>query len=177
MTDTPINFIEPQLKRIRGGRQSEVRRPHGRYARLASGDRLWIREPFHLSRTFDAIAPTSAIERGAIVVHWPADWAIACATLDGTIGRRRFARELPRACHRAHLVVSAVRTEQLQDIDGAGARREGLADRAAYAVAWDSVFGKQGGRAFNGESISWNSNPRVDVIAFDFIDAPLAARP
>ncbi|WP_439539510.1 hypothetical protein [Sphingomonas sp.] len=98
-------------------------------------------------------------------------------TADGELpalfGRRRFARELPRLAHRAHLVVGLVRLERLHDVTDADARAEGYPDRAAYRTAWDELHAP-GTRTITGDATRWADNPAVTVIAFTFAAAPIA---
>ena len=171
MSDHPISILEGQLRLIRAGQQVTLRRPHGRLARCAVGDRLWIREPFYLEPKFDGTKPTQAVLRGAHVVLWPADFATPVASI--LVGRRRNAREMPKALHRDHLALLGVRTERLQEIDEIAARAEGFASRAAFRAVWER---DNPTTSIGGTPINWASNPKVDVIAFNYVAAPLEAR-
>lgn len=175
MTDRPINFVAEQVRAIADGLMVETRRPTGGFARRKAGERLWIREPFRLDARWDDDAPSVAVARGATVVHWPAD-EIGFDPR-ARIGRQRFARELPRALHRYHLVLRAVRTEPLHAIDDAGARASGYADRSAFASAWDSQFTGKAIATIGGAPVGWRENPLVDVLAFTFVAAPLPPSP
>lgn len=170
MKVVPIGFVLPLIRQVRAGTLVQSRRPSGLFDALEPGDRLWVREPFHLEERFDHISPSQAL------ILAP-DQRLAFAADDpvGPIGRRRFARELPRARHRSHLVVLAVRHESLQDLTDQDARLEGSADREAFALSWDALHAA-GKYSINGSRIRWADNPRVTVIRFRFVDAPLEAR-
>ena len=169
MPDRPISFLVPDILGIRAGRKVQARRPKGMLARCAAGDRLWIREPFRLAGQVDHLAPTSAFDRDRSI------WFAADGPSPAGFGRPRFAREMPRGCHRAHLLLNFVGIEPLQAINDEGARAEGCADRAAFRDAWDAqvLAGGGSGRSITGERIRWCDNPIVTVLAFDFLDAPL----
>lgn len=169
MKTLPISFTAPLVARIRAGEIVQTRRPRGLFDKLQPGDLLWLREPFHLDQRFDHVSPSQAL------TMFP-DQRIAF-TADGTppehFGRRRFARELPRIAHRAHLRVGLVRLEQLHNVTDADARAEGYPDRAAYRTAWDELHAP-GTRTITGDATRWADNPAVTVIAFTFIDQPIA---
>jgi hypothetical protein len=166
VTDLPISFTEPLVRQLRAGAMSQSRRPRGLFDKLKPGDRLWVREPFHLPPAFDDQSPTQYLLSGARAVTFAAD-GVTIAD-----GARRFARVLPKLLHRMHLVVREVRREQLQDLSDADARAEGSADRAAFAADWDAIHA--GGKyTISGVLARWADNPRVTVIAFDVMDRPL----
>lgn len=167
----PFAILEPTLHAVLAGRCTEVRRPAGPSLRaLRPGDRLWLREPFHLALKFDSWAPLAAATVGACPT-FAADMGEVCPG-EGR-GRRRFARELPKAWHRAHLIVTAIRREFLQAIPEAAIRAEGFKDRATYACAWDRNLGYFSRSPDQVKPGSWATDPTVLVIAFDFIPEPL----
>ena len=163
----PISLTEPALARVRGLRQSVIRRPGELLARCRAGDRLWVREPFHLPAAFDGFSPSQAAERGAKIAY----------AIDGTpdgFGRRRFARTLPRDCHRMHLVLTEVTTGQLQDITDLEIQRDhGLVDRVAFVANWNAAE-RAHARSIAGTPISWADNPRVTILRFQPVFAPIA---
>jgi hypothetical protein len=71
-------------------------------------------------------------------------------------GRWRPSSHMPRWASRLTLAVEAVRVERLHDIDDAGARAEGVADREAYRALWCNISGAE----------SWDANPWVWVVVF-----------
>jgi hypothetical protein len=170
----PISFTEDNVRAIRVLSKIETRRPAGRLGNCRPGDLLWIREPFHLSAKLDGQAPLQALAHGFAIARFAADWHGGMASpsvLDPTVGKRRNARELPKALHRYHLIVHNSRREALHAIDDAGARAEGCADRHAYAALWDTIH--PGGKTMKGTPVRWSDNPTVDVLSFDFVPAPV----
>ena len=166
MTPQRIALLEHQLRAVRAIPVAELRRPHAaKIAVLQPGDLLWIAEPFHLPRRFDAIAPTQALKLGAKPTF------VSDATLAPEIGRRRFARELPRVWHRQHLVVQSVRTECLHDIDDAAIAAAGFLTREGFARAWDA------GVADFSPLARWRENPAIVVLTVAHVAAPLPSHP
>ena len=166
MTDLPISFTEPLVRQLRDGVTTQSRRPRGMFDKVTPGDRLWVREPFHLPPAFDHQSPMQYLLSGARGLTFAVD-GITIAD-----GRRRFARELPKLLHRMHLIVREVRQEQLQDLTDADARAEGSADRTAFAAAWDAIHSADK-YTISGRPARWADNPRVTVIRFDVMDRPL----
>ncbi len=165
----PISFTDEMVRLLRSVTKTETRRPVGRLADCRPGDALWVREPFHLSARLDDVAPLAAIQHGAEVAAFAADHARD--RLPPAVGRRRYAREMPRAFHRMHLVLRGVRTEQLHDIDDAGARAEGVEDRTAYTRLWNAIHAS--GKTIGLTPVRWTDNPPVMVLTFDVVLAPL----
>jgi len=167
MPDRPITIIAPTIQRVIDGTCTTLRRPPGALSACRPGDRLWIREQFRLPIRFDNISPLQALERDAVpVMAADLDGLPPYATAD--LGRPRFARELPKAWHRAHLVITAVRTERLQEISHNDAFREGFISTAQFALAWDA------GQRFGNGLTLWQHDPTVLVFTFHCINAPLA---
>lgn len=176
-TGLPLAILEPTLRAVIAGTCTRIRRPAGKLlVRIAPGDRLWVREPFHCAAKFNGMAPLSvAFMRGlptfAVDVH------PRMVEVSG-LGPRRNARAMPKAWHRQHLVVTAVRRERLQAIPEADIRAEGFEDGAAYAAAWDrnlAFFARAPGTYANRTTRpgSWADNPTVLVIDFERIGEPL----
>lgn len=169
MSDRPITMIAPAIGALMAGTLRRLRRPaDGALDAIGPGDRLWVREQFFLPRTLDNIAPTRAAELGAtpVFAHDRADlpkWA--CADL----GKRRFARSMPKVWHRQHLVVTAIATQRLQDITEAEIAAEGHASRKQFAAAWDAALALSG---FS--SRRWAADPHVLVIDFRHAAAPIS---
>lgn len=165
----PITLRETQLRMIVDGDQVMLRRPVGMLSRAAKGDRLWIREPFAFEPRFDHLSPTAAASLGARPIFLTDADARA-----RNIGATRFARNLPRACHRWHLQVLDAFEQQLQDIDEDDARAEGCSDRRAFAAHWNRVHASDG-RSITGARIRWADNPRVIAIRFTLVRHPADA--
>jgi hypothetical protein len=139
----------------------------------ARGDRLWVRETFHLDGTRaqheDAMRTFPVVFYRATEAEPSAGW------------RWRPSIYMPRWASRITLEVTSVRAERLQDITGEDARAEGIdyskhacdcemcARTAAicpaassslimeYASLWDSI---------NAKRASYSSNPWVLVVSF-----------
>jgi len=140
----------------------------------APGDRLWVRETW-ASR---AVLPSEKIafradgvwgafggdgdgnhcfyRHGWVLGEAPTDRAGHWLGLPVFGGRWRPSIHMPRWASRLTLAVDAVRVERLHDIDDAGARAEGVADREAYRVLWCDINGAE----------SWDANPWVWVVGF-----------
>lgn len=116
------------------------------------GDRLWVRE------TWKAWATVGAGTE--VRVQYRADNATRDLHMDEWDAPRadRWARSIfmPRWASRLALAVESVRVERLHDIDDAGARAEGVADREAYRALWSDINGAE----------SWDANPWVWVVGF-----------
>ena len=170
MSDGPISFTDANVRQLRAGNKTQTRRPGTRLMAYKPGDRLWVREPFRLIKRFDNIAPLQALRLHAEVASWPVDEPVDHA-LASDIGRRRYAREMPRALHRMHLVLRGIRSERLQAISDTDASAEGVAHVAAYAALWDTLHA--GGKTIAGTPVRWAQNPIVTVLEFDVVDCPL----
>jgi hypothetical protein len=125
------------------------------------GDRLWARETWKASAVSDAADQVLIGYRSDDADEWrniaPSD---ADAWLQRWLRRNTGAWcpsiYMPRWASRLTLDVHAVRVERLHDIDDAGARAEGVADREAYRVLWCDINGAE----------SWDANPWVWVVGF-----------
>lgn len=134
----PISLREPEIGALMHGDMNVLIRPLGRLAVLKKFDLLWVREPFYIPKIFARRAPTAAAAipacRPAFAIdHLPA-WF---ATNAGQFGRRRYARELPKAWHRTHLRILGVEQLPLHDIAEADIIGAGHRDRGAFAARWD----------------------------------------
>lgn len=166
MTGHPITVIGPAIAQLHAGAITRLRRPHGTLSTLKPDDRLWVREQFFLATAFEHISPLQALTRGAVPVFSVdhaglPDYAVA------DLGRRRFAREMPRAWHRAHLVVTHVALERLHDITDAEIAAEGFTSRAAFAAAWNGMT------SLKGKASAWENNPAVIAFCFNLVPSPL----
>lgn len=173
-TGLPIAIVEPTIAAVIAGTCTRLRRPPGKLLhRITAGDKLWVREPFHLDAKFNTWAPLAAATmraRPTFAVDLPA--RAGAATSLG-LGKRRFSRELPKQWHRQHLVTTAVRRERLQAITLAEIEAEGFADRAAYIAAWDRNLGYFTRSADTSKPGSWDTDPEVLVIEFRRVAEPL----
>lgn len=164
MTARPITITEPQIGRLVAGELSVLRRPEGRMiGKVAAGDLLWVREPFHLPASHGNRAPTVAVAMGAVPIF--------VTELAGRsrqdVGKRRYARNLPRVSHRQHLVVSSVDREPLQDITHDEIVAEGFLDRGGFASAWDRNL------SLTAWGFDWARNPTVLIIRFRRMASPV----
>ena len=171
--DLPITLAEPQIGQLVAGALTRLRRTGPLADRIRAGSRLWVREPFHLPAHWGATAPSTAVGRHArpsFTTDLPpaASRDTATCALLG-LGKRHFARSLPRAAHRQHLLVTARWREPLQKITEDEARAEGFASRAAWAAGWDRNLAFYATRP----SLTWRDNPTVLVIEFVRIPAAL----
>jgi len=173
VTIGPISFVVEQVTGLIDGTRTANRRPRSRLGKFAPGDQLWVREPFHLPVAFDRLSPLQFVANGSGEILWGTDAIGAAPRTLARFGRRRFAREMPRALHRFHVILQSVRTEQLHAIDDAGAQAEGFASRTAFIAAWDPLF--KSGFSITGDLVAWADNPLVDVLTFKFVAAPLAS--
>lgn len=142
-----------------------IRCPYG----APGEDRLWVRETWRAY--VDGWESGAEYRAGGArenvtafnVVGWVTDGK-AYANLCFSGGDRhprhslkwRPSIHMPRWASRLTLAVESVRVERLHDIDDAGARREGVADREAYRALWESINGAE----------SWDANPWVWVVGF-----------
>lgn len=163
MTDRPVTVIGSAATQLHAGHVTRLRRPHGTLSTLKPCDRLWLRERFFLPKTFESVSPLQALGRGAVPVY-AADHSDLPDYAVEDLGRCRFAREMPRAWHRAHLVVTGVALERLHDITDAEIAAEGFSSRDVFAAAWDGMT------SLKGKACAWKNNPAV--IAFSFVLVP-----
>lgn len=167
MADRPITILPPTLEHVLDGACTRLRRPTGTLSRLSIGDHLWLREQFYLSRQFDFTGPLVAMSRGAVPVY-ATDRQFLPSFACEDLGRRRFARELPKAWHRAHLQILHFDAQPLHAITDEDIAAEGHESRDLYARAWDA------GVSLSSRGDQWRENPTVLVITFRAIAAPLS---
>jgi hypothetical protein len=124
-------FVLPLLH----GEKTETRRKR---TLARPGDLLWVRETWGL--------------RGSRCVYL----ADCLAGLDTPPARWRPAIHMPLEHARCWLRVKAARTEQLDELDDAGARRDGFTSKLEFLAYWESSGGPSSYR----------------VLEFEVIDAP-----
>lgn len=111
------------------------------------GDRIWVRETFRLTDTFDPDSPARVAER-CIDAVYKTPWAPIQYEVDGTqrdwhhvgtpphdgtsqkAGKTRVSIHMPRWASRILLEIVSVRVERLTDISEADARAEGVECKA-----------------------------------------------
>jgi hypothetical protein len=116
------------------------------------GDRLWVRET-HAHGTMNGGGR---------------QWVRYRATDEGSLPAGAHwtpSIHLPRALARLVLDVLGVRVERLHEITDEDARREGVADRAAFVAKWHEIYGAE----------SWDENPWVWRIEFRRVEAERSA--
>jgi hypothetical protein len=149
ITDRPIGLPAAEVAGIAHRHRSSVRRVvESQLGKVRVGDRLWVREPFHLEERFDRVAPLLALECGATRFWYAADGDV----MPG-FGPARYARTMPRACSRLWLRVDAVDTGPLQSITPEQAEAEG-----AYHRSWPV-----GGFDVEGWAIGFEAARKVGV--------------
>lgn len=164
----PISLTTKFAKMVHSGECVQLRRTGDVIATVARGDKLWLREPWHTGAHWDCDRPTLLAD-----MHKPPIIAFA-ADLGDTdpraigLGRRRFARELPKAFHRAHLVVLELRHQRLHDVTNNDALREAMVTRDEYPAFWDAECSPEA-RNISGTPTRWADNPLVTVIAFTLV--------
>jgi hypothetical protein len=172
MTPQPVSIRQPEIDALVAGSMTVLIRPIGRLASAEHGALLWVREPFHLPKALDVHKPTRAVALGATPIfatdHSPAWFAHHCAR---TVGRRRMAREMPKAWHRQHLRVIAIEQLPLHDVATVDLRTAGWRSRSAFEIRWDADA-RFGGYRGN-EANLYTANPQVLRIVFERIAAPL----
>jgi hypothetical protein len=172
----PISLVGTNAAAILAGNVTQLRRVGTSFQTLRPGMKLWVRERVRFAKVFDDFAPLhilSVASPGAPTrVLFEADLATPPHP-DLGFGRVRFAREMPKALHRAHLIVDAVRREALHQVTEEDARAEGVGRLAAYPAWWNETNGKEA-RSISGDPGRWADNPMTTVIGFTLVREPLA---
>lgn len=215
MADKPILFSGPMVRAILDGRKTQTRRvlkPQlgdiasafqflpGKWrfldhigarvhqvfrAPFVNGDRLWVREAWHTSPSYDDLKPTELGGDESILYAADGVWESWGWGDTGCIngGRKRPSMFMPRWASRLTLIVEDVRVQRLQDISredaisegiqrvGGGLLRwerwtgaegqAGMSPEAAYALLWNSINGAG----------AWGANPWVVAVTFRTIRA------
>ncbi|MEF2236643.1 hypothetical protein V3412_16585 [Pseudomonas aeruginosa] len=219
MKERPILFTGPMVRAILEGRKTVTRRvvkpqpdflgsmvdPNtpfktldaGLHARITCpygepGDRLWVRETWHVGKPHDKTAPADILApllaegRGITVLYTAGGWqSVGPAGREEPIypddqplpdwaGKGRPSIHMPRWACRILLEITAVRVERLQDISKEQAKAEGVRDagEGSFDVEDSKHFAADPRESFaslwssiNGES-SWDANPWVWVVEF-----------
>ncbi|QQN73143.1 hypothetical protein [Croceicoccus sp. YJ47] len=170
MNAQPINVSADDARKIAAGDKINLRRINvGRMQTIVPGMLLWVREPFYLPERFDGRAPLQASSADPrLDVRFVAHWT----NRPTGYGAARAGRTLPKLFSRLVLRVALVEEQRLQDIDDAGARREGFGNRALFAKDWDRA--QRNGFAKSGIT-AWRNNPSVTVLTFTAEHANIVA--
>lgn len=135
------------------------------------GDRLWVRENFRLTHSYNDSPPSLAALYGNNIICYEA--TENHKEFGNLFGKIRPSIHMPRALSRILLEITDIRVERLQDISESDARAEGIRVRNS-----DLFFSDREGRQkifalhfqrlweeINGAE-SWKKNPWVWVIGF-----------
>lgn len=194
MKERPILFSAPMVRAILEGRKTQTRRtvkpqpamaldnqcwdsdenpircPYGR-----TGDRLWVKENFHVGSYV-----REAHTQGAVMAYAESKQTVYRPMSDSEMARCRIKPDprpwaeartvpsirMPRWASRITLEIESVRVERLQDISEADANAEGCPLPASdqswsecrrwFEELWQSINGRD----------SWDANPWVWVVQF-----------
>lgn len=172
----PILFNTGMVKAILEGRKTVTRRilKPGQDGHICGmrppcevGDILYVRETWRfvpcndckLSRDYPCSAPTAMHDNGAGEAEGCFDYKASAA---GDSARWYPSIHMPKKAARIFLKVKSVRAERLQEITDADAKAEGVADRKAFAVLWDTTIKKA-----DREVCGWAANPWVWVVEYE----------
>lgn len=119
----------------------------------APGDRLWVRETWHVRgacwslpiQSSRAAAPTAFVYAADEPERWDGGW--------------RPSIHMPRWASRLTLRVVGVRVERVDDISAADIKAEGLETRNDWMRAW--------GRIYSHPGVRWEDRPWVWVLDFE----------
>ncbi|MCS9381587.1 hypothetical protein N1E52_30440 [Pseudomonas aeruginosa] len=220
MKERPILFTGPMVRAILEGRKTVTRRvmkpqpdflgsmvdPNtpfktldaGLHARITCpygepGDRLWVRETWHVGKPHDKTAPADILApllaegRGITVLYTAGGWqSVGPAGREEPIypddqplpdwaGKGRPSIHMPRWACRILLEITAVRVELLQDISEDQARAEGITDGGCSSCGNHERCGCECPAPSAVDSFvhlwrstggNWESNPWVWVVEF-----------
>ncbi|EIU5457523.1 hypothetical protein V4238_001364 [Pseudomonas aeruginosa] len=220
MKERPILFTGPMVRAILEGRKTVTRRvmkpqpdflgsmvdPNtpfktldaGLHARITCpygepGDRLWVRETWHVGKPHDKTAPADILApllaegRGITVLYTAGGWqSVGPAGREEPIypddqplpdwaGKGRPSIHMPRWACRILLEITAVRVELLQDISEDQARAEGITDGGCSSCGNHEPCGCECPAPSAVDSFvhlwrstggNWESNPWVWVVEF-----------
>lgn len=174
MTDRPIIFSPPMVRALLAGCKTQTRRlatlP---LRRVEIGDRLYVREHWKTSASYDETAPRDLDRQASILTL--ADDAVATRRFMPPWGRHRQAMHMPRWASRLTLIAEGIVIEPLQSISEADAIAEGIeadgvgwrnytGERSvawpdlSYQTLWDTLHTVVGER--------WQDNPSVVALTF-----------
>lgn len=149
------------------GFDGSIVRPIIRPPSWLPGDRLWVREAWNTWGIFDDISPSALTgkEGIAFLADMENPKAEAC-------GRRRASMHMPRWASRITLIVTEVRVQRIQNINGEDAKAEGVESLIAgtnrlgptgsyrdnFRTLWDSLNAARG--------FGWDTNSWVTATTF-----------
>lgn len=154
------------------GRARDAGYPTRYNARVAIGDRLWVREAWRVWDGYDETPPRD-LAADTIVVYdvggsseasegyrRTSEWPATQSERPKGLGKLRQSMFMPRKFSRLTLTVTGVRVQRLHDISEEDAIAEGIerADDpvARFASLWDACYGPE----------AWGANPWVVATTF-----------
>lgn len=155
----PIIFSGVMVRALLAGRKTMTRRlaltPNDNpstWQRIQAGDMLWARESFRIDQGVACYAADCADAIRALHV-----WAPSI--------------HLPRFRSRLTLIVTAKRTERLQNITKADVLAEGISERNGTSLSdvftgWHEPFAALWDSLHTDERCNWSANPEVVAISF-----------
>lgn len=164
MKEHPIIFNATSVKAILRGAKTETRRIPGK-PRGDAGDRLWVKE------TWAQLCMADEIDGTCDLAYKADDWPADEPGPDCYTNSWRTPLFMPRWASRITLEITAIRTEQLHEIDQSGMIAEGFKSffpepesitRQRFITHWDAINAKRG--------FPWSSNPTVEVITFKVLN-------
>jgi len=163
----PLSLRIRAARAFAAGRMQRICRPAGGMLQnVASGDLLWIREPFRMRKKFNGMAPTAADRLGARA-FFAADLNAALVDAE-QLGTEHPARSLPKTWHRHHAIVSEIKRAPLQEVQTVAAKAEGFTLLESWAKEWDNSQ-----KAFGRTDLLLAKNPTVQIITFSRVALPL----
>jgi hypothetical protein len=166
MTTLAITIIEPAIGPVTRGTLSVLWRVGATMSGIKVGDKLWVREPFHLPRGANHLSPTVAHQR-SMKPTFVADLSIDGPDPASWLGSRRAARTMLRVWHRQHLIVTGIEWRRVHSITEPEARAQGYGGINHFARGWDKNL------MFGGHDARWDMNPVATVFSFDRVGKPL----
>ena len=181
MVDRPIIFSAPMVRAMLAGRKTQTRRlATSPLARVAPGDRLYVREHWKTSIGNDGVPPRELDRETSILML--ADGAVRTRFYLPPWGKHRQGMHMPRWASRLTLIVEDVKIEPLVGISDADAIAEGIGvaqDAPSYRRYFVSLAGETFISAHPAECYArlwsslhsadgqcWSDNP--DVVALTF---------
>ncbi|HEJ9850713.1 TPA: hypothetical protein SMN88_000592 [Pseudomonas aeruginosa] len=188
--DFPGSMVDPNtpFKTLDAGLHARITCPYGE-----PGDRLWVRETWHVGKPHDKTAPADILApllaegRGITVLYTAGGWqSVGPAGREEPIypddqplpdwaGKGRPSIHMPRWACRILLEITAVRVELLQDISEDQARAEGITDGGCSSCGNHEPCGCECPAPSAVDSFvhlwrstggNWESNPWVWVVEF-----------
>ncbi|MFG8756578.1 hypothetical protein ACEPU3_16565 [Pseudomonas aeruginosa] len=184
------SMVDPNtpFKTLDAGLHARITCPYGE-----PGDRLWVRETWHVGKPHDKTAPADILApllaegRGITVLYTAGGWqSVGPAGREEPIypddqplpdwaGKGRPSIHMPRWACRILLEITAVRVERLQDISEVQARAEGITDGGCSSCGNHEPCGCECPAPSAVDSFvhlwrstggNWESNPWVWVVEF-----------